>query len=338
MVVSTAQSQAVIASSLHKLGLTKPDETIVMTPLTGGVSSDIWRVQLPTGAVCVKRALPQLRVKQLWEAPVKRNRYEVAYMRFAQSVIPGAVPKIIAHDEDAGLFVMDYLEPSQHPVWKFQLRDGLVDLHTARMVGAQMARIHSASANDAVIAAQFPTDDIFYSIRLEPYLDATARVHADLAPRLKELVDITFGAKRGLVHGDIAPKNILVGPERPIFLDCECAWFGDPAFDLAFCLNHLLLKCLWRPAASSEFLDAFAVLKDCYLSYVNWEPRADMERRTAHLLPGLFLARVDGKSPVEYLTDEGDKNRVRRCARQLLMEPVDTLENIRAVWQKELAE
>ena len=334
---STADSQAVIASSLHRLGLVAADESIVMSPLTGGVSSDIWKVQLASGALCVKRALPQLRVKQLWEAPVKRNRYEVAYLRFAQSVIPGAVPRIIAHDEEAGLFVMEYLEPAQHPVWKFQLRDGFVDPNTARMVGAQMARIHSASANDADVAAQFPTDDIFYSIRLEPYLDATARVHRDLAPRLKELVDTTFNTKRVLVHGDIAPKNILVGPHRPIFLDCECAWFGDPAFDLAFCLNHLLLKCLWRPAASTEFFGAFTDLAQTYLSYVNWEPCAEMEKRTAHLLPGLFLARVDGKSPVEYLTDEGDKNKVRRCARNLLMKPVNTLDKIHTAWQNELA-
>ncbi len=337
MDVSTAQSQAVIASSLQTLGLITANESVAMSPLTGGVSSDIWKVQLPTGVVCVKRALPQLRVKQLWEAPVQRNRFEVAYLRFAQSVMPGAVPKVLAHDEDAGLFVMQYLEPSEHPVWKFQLRDGVVDLNTARMVGAQMGRIHSASANDANIAAQFPTDDIFYSIRLEPYLDATARVHTDLAPRLKELVDVTFNTKRVLVHGDIAPKNILVGPNRPIFLDCECAWFGDPAFDLAFCLNHLLLKCLWHPAARTDFLDAFTALAESYLPCVNWEPRAEMEQRAAHLLPGLFLARVDGKSPVEYLTDEGDKNKVRRCARRLLEKPVATLVDIRDAWQKELA-
>ena len=333
---SAAESKAVIASSLQKLGLTKVNESIAMSPLTGGVSSDIWKVELPAGAVCVKRALPQLRVKQLWEAPVKRNEYEVAYLRFAQRVIPGAAPKIIAHDEDAGLFVMEYLQPSEHPVWKFQLRDGFVDLNTARMVGAQMARIHSASADDTNIAAQFPTDDIFYSIRLEPYLVATARVHTDLAPRLKELVDTTFNTKRVLVHGDIAPKNILIGPERPIFLDCECAWFGDPAFDLAFCLNHLLLKCLWHPAATAQFLDAFTMLYESYLPHVNWEPRAQMEQRTAHLLPGLFLARVDGKSPVEYLTDEGDKNKVRCCGRKLLMEPVDTLEEICVAWRSEL--
>ncbi len=307
-----------------------------MLPLTGGVSSDIWKVERPAGPVCVKRALPRLRVQQLWEAPVQRNAYEVAYMEFAQAVVPGAVPKILAHDRDAGLFVMEYLAPDRHPIWKTQLRNGTVDLNTARMVGAQMARIHAASAEDASIPAHFATDQIFYSIRLEPYLDATARMHPDLAPRLKQLVDITFHTKRVLVHGDIAPKNILVGPNRPIFLDCECAWFGDPAFDLAFCLNHLLLKCLWCPSAREEFLASFTTLTDTYLAGVTWEPRGDMERRTAHLLPGLFLARVDGKSPVEYLTFEGDKNKVRRCARKLLAEPVETLKFIRDAWNAEL--
>ncbi len=51
---------------------------------------------------------------------------------------------------------------------------------------------------------------------------------------------------------------------------------------------------------------------------VVWEPPAALEARAAHLLPGLFLARVDGKSPVEYITTEPDKNRVRRTARALL--------------------
>ena len=307
-----------------------------MVPLTGGVSSDIWKVERSTGPVCVKRALPRLRVQQLWEAPIQRNAFEVAYMEFAQQIVPGVAPKVFAHDAEAGLFVMEYLAPERHPIWKNQLRNGVVDVNTARMVGAQMARIHAASATDASIPKRFATDEIFYSIRLEPYLDAAARVHTDLAPRLKHLADTTFHTKRVLVHGDIAPKNILVGPNRPIFLDCECAWFGDPAFDLAFCLNHLLLKCLWCPAARAEFLTSFAELADTYLAAVTWEPREGMERRTAHLLPGLLLARVDGKSPVEYLNDEGDKNKVRRCARRLLARPVDGLKQIRDAWNAEL--
>ena len=307
-----------------------------MEPLTGGVSSDIWKVDLPTGSVCVKRALPQLRVKQLWEAPVKRNEYEVAYLREAARIADGSVPNVLAHDAKAGLFVMDYLDPQSHPVWKTQLRDGVANVETARQVGAQMARIHRATANDAVLRERFATDDIFYPIRLEPYLDATARVHTDLAPRLRQLIQITLNTKLCLVHGDIAPKNILVGANGPIFLDCECAWFGDPAFDLAFCLNHLLLKCLWTPAARGGFLACFTELTESYFGYGAAESRHELERRTAHLLPGLFLARVDGKSPVEYLSDETDKSKVRRCARGLLAEPVETLTQVRDAWKKEL--
>ena len=52
-----------------------------------------------------------------------------------------------------------------------------------------------------------------------------------------------------------------------------------------------------------------------------WEPPAALEARAAQLLPGLFLARVDGKSPVEYITTEPDKDRVRRTARALLAPP-----------------
>ena len=307
-----------------------------MEPLTGGVSSDIWKVDLPTGSVCVKRALPQLRVKQLWEAPVKRNEYEVAYLREAARIADGSVPNVLAHDAKAGLFVMDYLDPQSHPVWKTQLRDGVANVETARQVGAQMARIHRATANDAVLRERFATDDIFYPIRLEPYLDATARVHTDLAPRLRQLIQITLNTKLCLVHGDIAPKNILVGANGPIFLDCECAWFGEPAFDLAFCLNHLLLKCLWTPDAQNGFLACFTQLAESYFATVTSESRQGMERRTAHLLPGLFLARVDGKSPVEYLTDESDKNKVRRCARGLLAAPVETLVQVCDAWKKEL--
>jgi len=49
-----------------------------------------------------------------------------------------------------------------------------------------------------------------------------------------------------------------------------------------------------------------------YLAAVTWEPPEEVEARAARLLPALFLARVDGKSPVEYITAETDKDRVRR--------------------------
>ncbi len=188
-----------------------------------------------------------------------------------------------------------------------------------------------------MVAERFATDAIFHAIRLDPYLEATARAHPDRAGALARLVETTAATKRALVHGDVSPKNILIGPAGPVFLDAECAWYGDPAFDLAFCLNHMLLKCLWVPAATAGFLTCFEAFAGTYLAGVEWEDAAALEARAARLLPGLLLARVDGKSPVEYLTRERDKACVRRVARALLADPVDTLAAVRERWAREVA-
>jgi aminoglycoside phosphotransferase (APT) family kinase protein len=325
-----------IAAALLRIGLIRANERPDCRPLEGGVSSDIWLVDLPGRRLCVKRALPRLKVAQLWEAPIARNRYEYAWFEVAGRICPDAVPPLLGEDPEAGLFAMEYLDPAQYPLWKEQLRDGHADPATVAAVGARLAQIHNATAGDRYIALTFATDENFYAIRLEPYLIATARAHPDLAGQLRALAETTAAARLALVHGDVSPKNILVGPKGPVFLDAECAWYGDPAFDLAFCLNHLLLKCLWPPRAAAGFLGCFDGLATTYLDAVAWEPRAAIESRAARLLPGLFLARIDGKSPVEYITAEADKARVRRVARALLAAPVERLSAVRAAWAQEL--
>ena len=305
--------------------------------LTGGVSSDIWRIDLPTGPICIKRALAKLRVAADWQAPIERNRYEARWMERANGAVPGAAPALLGIDAASGTLAMAYLPPDHYALWKNQLRDGDAEPAFVNAVARSLVRIHAATAAEPSVAADFPTDEIFYDIRLEPYLIATARAHPDVAEPLHGLVAATQGNKRALVHGDVSPKNILHGPEGPVFLDAECAWWGDPAFDVAFCLNHLLLKCLWTPRAISDFLACFNAFVAAYTAGVSWEPQSDLEARAAHLLPGLFLARVDGKSPVEYVTSEQDKDRVRRTAKALLAHPVERLGDVRQAWAKELA-
>jgi aminoglycoside phosphotransferase (APT) family kinase protein len=329
-------AEAEVTLALERLGLLRAGETPRFTRLAGGVSSDIWRVDLARGPVCVKRALPKLRVEQDWFAPVERNAYEAAWMRRAAAVAPEAVPGLLGQDDAAGVLVMAYLDPADHHLWKSDLRDGHADPDVARTVGNRLVRIHAATANDQAVAAAFATDEIFHDIRLEPYLLASARAHPDRAAALEAMAAATARTRRALVHGDVSPKNILIGPNGPIFLDAECAWYGDPAFDLAFCLNHLLLKCLWTPPAAPGFLDCFEVLAKAYLAGVVWELRGALETRSARLLPGLLLARVDGKSPVEYLNAETDKARVRRVARALLAAPARRLDEVRAAWAREL--
>ena len=326
-----------IRAVLVRLGLMDPGTEVRLERLTGGVSSDIWRADLASGPVCVKRALAKLRVRQDWFAPVERNRYEAAYMAVASALVPGVVPRLIGQDEGAGALVMQYLPARDYPLWKSQLRDGIADPVTAGAVGVRLGRIHAGTAGRAEIARRFPTDAIFHAIRLEPYVVAAAGVHPDLASALHRLVECTAAARLALVHGDVSPKNILVGPDGPVLLDAECAWYGDPAFDLAFCLNHLLLKCLWRPAAQASFLACFAALANTYLAAVAWEPPARLEARAAALLPGLLLARIDGKSPVEYVTADTDRARVRRVAAELIRRPVPRLAQLCAAWHEELA-
>ena len=205
--------------------------------------------------------------------------------------------------------------------------NGLIDI----------ARLHAASAGNADIAQRFRTDAIFHAIRLEPYLLATAVRHPDIAPVLWALAARTAGTRIALVHGDVSPKNILLGARGPVLLDAECAWYGDPAFDAAFCLNHFLLKCVARPQSVDDCLGCYAAFADTYLAGVTWESRATVEARIASLLPALFLARIDGKSPVEYITDEGDRQIVRETARPLVAQAPARVDEISARWREALA-
>ena len=335
---SAVDSASDLVPFLERAGLMSIGSAPRLTALTGGVASDIWKVETSERTFVVKRARARLRVAQEWRVPVSRNASEVAWMRTVGRIVPAAVPRILADDPSVGAFAMEFLDPDDFPVWKAELAQGRVDVAFAANVGRTLAAIHAATAHSKSIAQTFANGAVFHSIRLEPYLEATARAHADLAPSLMALSRETLATTIALVHGDVSPKNILVGPSGPIFLDAECAWFGDPSFDLAFCLNHLLLKCVWVPSAADRFLASYDALRDAYVERAAWEPPAVFERRTARLLPALMLGRIDGKSPIEYITAETDKSRVRRFARALIASPVSTLADVRAAWTKNLRE
>lgn len=326
-----------VRNSLIKLGLIDANSELNVEPLSGGVSSDIWRVRLAERDVCVKRALEKLKVEKEWHVPIERNAYEVAWFQVVETIVPQSIPKVIGHDLEAGVFVMDYLPAEHYPLWKAQLLESTIDVEAAKQLGEVLVRIHSVTANDEKLRKRFATDDLFHALRVEPYLLAAAEQNPDVAQALNSLAKQLMANKIALVHGDVSPKNILLGPQGPVILDAECAWYGDPAFDLAFCLNHLLLKCIPCAAASKELLQCFDRMSESYLAGVNWEESGDCEERVAHLLSALLLARVDGKSPVEYISSDKQGNGVRRVAKRLLLEPVSRLNEVAALWEKELS-
>src|SRR5512141_1899101 len=152
-----AGTEALVAS-LRRMGLASAGQPVRLTPLAGGVSSDIYRADLPGRTVCIKRALGKLKVAADWRAPVERNRFEVEWMRVAAGIVPAAVPPILGEDRPAGCFAMGYLDPDTNPVWKSLLRDGSIAAETAAAVGASLGRIHAATADRPDIAARFATD------------------------------------------------------------------------------------------------------------------------------------------------------------------------------------
>lgn len=321
-----------ILDALRRMNLVGAHETLAVVPLSGGVSGDVFRVELATGPVCVKRALPRLRVAAEWLAPVERIHSEVDWFRFAGGVVPGCVPRILAEDRQAHLFAMNYFDPKTHPGWKTQLLAGHVDSDFASQVGRSLALVQAASAGKADIAARFAHDAMFLALRIEPYLLFTAKAHPDHAARLEKMARELAQSHIALMHGDVSPKNILVGPSGPVFLDAETACYGDPAFDLAFCLNHLLLKCVWAPAHLSSYLRAFDALRRAYFDQAAWESADGLDRRTASFLAAFLLARIDGKSPVEYITAPRKKEFVRQAAREFLSQHELTLSGMVSVW------
>jgi len=326
-------TDAEINDALRAIGLAAPGEMPRLTPLSGGVSSEIWRVDLARGPICIKRALAKLRTERDWFAPVERWRYEYAWFEVAGAIVPGAAPRLLGADPARRLFAMEFLDPARYRLWKTDLLRGEADTRVAGAVGRHLAAIHAGTAGRRDVADRFRSDAIFFAIRLDPYLGEVARRHPDLGAQLHALIDRTATTRLALVHGDVSPKNILVGPDSPVFLDAECAWYGDPAFDVAFCLNHLLLKFIASPEAARDLSASFAALRDSYFAGVSWEPPANVESRAAALLAALLLARIDGKSPVEYVTAERDRDFVRRIARPLIVSPPARLEEVRAAWE-----
>ena len=321
-----------VGAMLERIGMLAPGETPSMELLTGGVSSLIVRASTSRGTVCVKKALAKLRVASDWHAPVERSLAELAWLKLAAEIVPGAVPKVIGEDRVSMAFAMEFLDPQTHPVWKSQLRDGTIDPETARSVADGLVRIHAVSASRPDIAGQFANDAQFYALRLEPYFAATAQRHPDRSNALLALITTTRETRIALMHGDVSPKNILVGPNGPVFLDAECACWGDPAFDLAFCANHLLLKCAWHPQWTHRYVKCFDVLVRTYLEGVKWESRERLEARAVRLLAGMLIARIDGRSPVEYITEEAKRESIRGFSRARLVSPAASLPALASEW------
>ncbi|SKB25975.1 phosphotransferase family protein [Sphingopyxis flava] len=323
-------ASADIAEQLRAAGLAGEGD-LVLTPLTGGVSCDVWKADTPSGPIVVKRPLAQLRVAADWHAPVERGTSEVRWLRRARKVNPAIAPEVLA-ELPGHAFAMRFLPGC--PVWKDELMAGRIDSGFAAQVGEGIAAVHAATAASASDRAAFPNDAMFAALRIDPFLLHVAQHDEELSPALSALAGDLASRKIALVHGDVSPKNILVSAKGPVFLDAECAVYGDPAFDLGFCATHLLLKAVWSDDARLN--EAAATLVAAYRARIDWEDADDLLLRAGKLTAALLLARVAGKSPAPYLTDPELRRIVRDQARALILAP-KAADALVSQWKRTLA-
>lgn len=301
-----------------------PRDSLSARELGGGVSNRVWLVTGPGVRLVLKQALPKLRVKEDWFSDLTRIYREAASLRLLETVLPqGSVPRVLFEDQSLYVYAME-AAPSDC-TWKALLLEGRVDSAVAERVGLIQAGMMSATWDKP--AGQFDDLKAFEQLRLDPYYRFTAAKHPECADVFHRAIERATSERRCLVHGDWSPKNIMIGDGSVMAIDFEVIHFGDPAFDCGFLLNHLLLKSIHRP----EFASLYREAAMRYWSVLHRESPADPDwlwRGTMIHLPALLLARVDGKSPAEYLQDDGEREKVRALAHRLRQSSPQSIEEL----------
>lgn len=308
-------AQPSIATVLIDSELIGPDAAV--TPLSGGVSCDTVLIRDRERRYVAKRALAKLRVSQEWLADVSRNETEQAFLTYLGARLSGSVPRLVAAVPEQHLFLMEFIDGLSE--WKGLLMQGECNEHTARAAGLLLGSIHRVSWGCPEARRLFATDSSFHQLRLAPYFEVLLPCYPALSTHIQFFCQRLMSTHQCLVHGDFSPKNLLVSDSRVVAIDGEVAWYGDPTFDLGFILSHLLLKTIHKNDLRYREL---AMLVE--QSYREVQPEPLDTHHLVNTLLLLLLARVDGKSPAEYLTS-AQRDRVRELALEGLQNPPASL-------------
>jgi 5-methylthioribose kinase len=276
-------------------------------------------------------------VQDDWRADRSRIYRERQSLLDAARFFPrGAVPEVLWSDEARYLFAMSAAEPDARN-WKTELLGGRIDPAVAAGAGTLLGLWIRSSWGSAEFQQRYGDQAAFDQLRIDPYYRTIARRHPEVAGEVEELIHDSAGRRVALVHGDWSPKNFLLTSQGLMVIDFEVVHFGDPTFDAAFCINHFLLKCFRRPGQAPEFLNLARVFFTWTLGLLPPAALVFFEPATCRHLACLLLARMDGKSPAEYLTEEPLRRAVRETALLLIRERPQALERCYQVVEERAA-
>jgi 5-methylthioribose kinase len=301
--------------------------------LGGGVSNKVIRVEGPCFRAILKQSLGKLRVEREWLADRERIFREAAAMRWVEGRLRGGrVPRVLLEDPE-DFAIATEAAPAAAEMWKNRLFRGEFDPTCARAAGTMLGSLIAASWNHPEARRIFGDRTVFRQLRIDPYYRFTAGIVPQFADYYHDLMQRSAARSVSLVHGDWSPKNLLIAPDTSVYrrdavwaIDWEVIHFGDPSFDAGFLLNHLLLKSIAMPRYRADvahlaqiFIEA---LREELPAGADWVPSAALEH-----LPALLLARVDGKSPAEYL-DERMRSHARGIAKDLMLHPAASVDEV----------
>jgi len=310
---------------LAEHGLWPRGAPIIIHALGGGVSNTVLLVEGRTSSGedirwVVKQSLEKLRVQDDWRSDRGRIFREAEAIQALRPVLGQlAVPEVVHIDSENYLFIMT-AAPPESVMWKEALLEGRVDMGVARQAGALLALMITSSQRDPSFETAFAERTVFDQLRIDPYYRTTAARHPDLRPVIEKLIEDSWQVRTAIVHGDYSPKNLLVQGNNIFLIDFEVVHWGDPAFDAGFLLNHLFLKAFHQPRLGQLYFSAVREFWRELREGSEKAPLGDFENMTLRHLGALMLARIDGKSPIEYIRDEMTKARVRRFAKRILLE------------------
>lgn len=306
---------------LHTSGHIGRDEIPEVRVLAGGVSNrTVWVKRASGESWVLKQALEKLRTKTDWFSSVERIHREAAGMRWLYRLAPERVTRLIFEDHEHHVLAMEAVaEPHQN--WKTMLLRGELEFDHVRQFAGLLGQIHQQSYQNEEVRLEFADRSFFESLRLEPYFLYTATQVQKVDDFLRQLIEDNRANLLCVVHGDYSPKNVLVHEGQMVLLDHEVIHFGDPTFDLGFSMTHLLSKAHHVVEHREKFLEAAQVYWNTYsesapglLTQPNFEARA--VRQTL----GCMLGRIDGRSPLEYLS-KGERSRQRQAVLALMKNP-----------------
>lgn len=281
--------------------------------LTGGVSNVVFAITTRNQKMVLKQALAQLAVSEKWVADQRRAIVEADAIELFNQISPKQVPKLLFRDPERSILVLERVELGS-TVWKSDLLAGKINPDIGAKLGHTLASWHNFGQQNPGAKERFMEDSLFDQLRIDPFYRFVASKNPQLQVSIQKLINDLEGDKSSIVHGDFSPKNIMISMSDEVFiLDFEVTHVGNPVFDIAFLIAHLLCKFFRAPAVlqakllantANSFKNEYGKLREISPSFLNHAAL-------------IALARIEGKSPVNYLTED-EQHKLQKHTKCLL--------------------